>query len=554
MMLFTRLQMKRQLQLLGFLLPLLFVLGCGDASEDDTPPAEETKYDLSYKGLSFYYQNKPSSEYKLTQLNDAEFNALSEMQQLQVADKLLSTLFFGLSEDKLEDAIASQQFVSQIRTGLNSDRTDKEWLENYILDKDYFRQNGYPQEAVDILSRFYAMQELDKYFLNNWTAYILTQTIMFSPAYELDSTHTPNISRVYNRLVNFFEDESGMRYTTYVHMMSEDNWRRFRSPEDNGREMMEIFLEDEDDTKVLLAGKALQNWKLNRDNDTLVVGRNENTDPLELFGTIVYNGDDFYRAMVKTGTYQHTVTARLVDFFFTDATPLKKEQITSTIVSSQPETFQDILLQIIFSKEYLLYNSRVKSAEELFFSLAKKMSFKHRTSTFDYFRRGLDDMHQASMKYKLGKTQRVPLDTLSFASYHKYIRENMIMRKSEVKYADDYKSWSRQGWGERFVADSNFDYDALDELASLDSLVQYLFKSLIQRPATTEELTLFRSHMQRNYNGVLALDYSFDMFYTNDNNETKQLKYRESGKRNIAVIVMDYLSRLESFYMQKEVK
>ena len=544
--------MKRRLQLLSMLLAFIFMLGCSDTPEDDSAP--ETKYDLSYKGLSFYYQNKPSSQYRLTQLSDGEFNALSEMQQLQVADKLLSTLFFGFPEDELEDKIASQQFISQIREGLNSDRTDKEWLENHILDSEYFRQNASTQEAVDILSRFYAMQELDKYFLNNWTAYILTQTIMFSPAYELDSTHTPNISRVYNRLVSFFEDESGMRYTTYVHMMSEDNWRRFRSPEDNGREMMEIFLEDEDDTKVLLAGKALQNWKLNRDNDTLVVGRNENTDPLSLFGTTVYNGDDFYREMVKTTTYQHTVTTRLVNFFFTDTTATKREQITAAIVSSAPETFQDILLQIIFSKEYLLNQSRVKSAEELFFSIAKKMSFKHRDSTFDYFRRGLEDMHQASMKYKLGKTERVPLDTLSFASYHKYIRENMLMRKSEVKYVDDYGNWSRQGWSESFVANSNFDFEASDELGSLDALVHYLFKSLIQRSATEGELTLFHTHMQRDYNGVMALDYSFDMFYTNENNATKQLKYRESNKRNIAIVVMDYLSRLESFYKQKEVK
>ena len=545
--------MKRQLQLLLMLLPLLFMLGCGDTSEENTSAAE-TKYDLSYKGMSFYYKNKPSSQYKLTQFSDGEFNALSEMQQFQVADKLLSTLFFGLPQDKLEEQIASQRFISHIRAGLNSDRTDKEWLENYILDKEYFRQNASTQEAVDILSRFYAMQELDRYFLNNWTAYILTQTIMFSPAYELDSTHTPNISRVYNRLVNFLEDESGMRYTTYVHMMSEDNWRRFRSPEDNGREMMEIFLEDEDDAKVPLAGKALQNWKLNRDNDTLVVGRNENTEPLALFGTTVYNGDDFYREMVKTSTFQKTVIDRLVAFFFTNATAGKKEQITNAIVASRPETFQDILLQIVFSKEYLLHNSRAKSAEELFYSLAKKMDFKHRTSTFDYFRRGLEDMHQASMKYKLGKIERVPLDTLSFAGYHKYIRENMIMRKSEVKYEDDYSNWSRQGWSESFVVNTNFDYEPSDELGSLDAFVQYLFKSLVQRRATDEELALFRTHMQRDYNGVMALDYTFDMFYTNDTNETKQLKYRESNKRNIATVVMDYLSRLERFYMQSEVK
>jgi len=542
--------MKRISIYLFLMLPLIFMLGCSD---DTTEEAPQTKYDLSYKGLSFYYQNKPSSSYRLTQLSDNEFNALDTMQKYQVADKLLSSLFFGYPQAELQEKIAAGDFLSAVRRGLQSDTTDHERLENHILDEEYFRQNASTQEAVDILTRFYAMRQLDRYFLNNWTAYILTQTIMFSPAYELDSTHTPNISRVYNRLVSFFEDESGMRYTTYVHMMSEDNWRRFRSPEDNGREMMEIFLEDEDDAKVPLAGKALQNWKLNRDNDTLVVGRNENTEPLELFGTTVYNGDDFYREMVKTSGFQETVTDRLVTFFFPNATAEKKAELSSTIVSSHPETFQDILLQIVFSKEYLLYNERAKSAEELFYSLAKKTDFHHRDSTFDYFRRALEEMHQASMKYKLGKLERVPLDTLSFAAYHKYIRENMLLRMSDPSREDEYGSGSRQGWGASFIDEKILGLNPNDEIRSLDTFVNYLFKVTIARYPTVEELLLFRAHMLQDNNGVQELSYNFDMFYTNADAEVQQQR-RERNRSYIAIIVLDYISRLERFYMQSEVK
>jgi hypothetical protein len=43
-------------------------------------------------------------------------------------------------------------------------------------------------------------------------------------------------------------DDVGMRYSTYLHMTSSDNWRRFRSPEDNGREMLEIYTLDFNDT------------------------------------------------------------------------------------------------------------------------------------------------------------------------------------------------------------------------------------------------------------------------------------------------------------------
>jgi len=521
---------------------------------------EETEYDefsqTEYKGLVFYPKNLPVSDYALNQLTNTEFNALSKAQKELVADKLLSTFFFGYPLQELRSKINSGNFINDIIDGLSEEKTDKAWLENHILDSDKFRQVDYnEQEAVDILARFYAMDELDSYFFKNWTSYILTQTIMFSPAYELESTHTPNIARVYNRIVMMLGVDSGMRYITYVHMASEDNWRRFRSPEDNGREMLEIFALDMDDSHVPIAGQALKNWKLDRDSDTLVVSLNQNTQPLTLFGTTIYNGDDFYRELAKSDLFTKGVTSRLVNFFFPNATVSKKSQITASIVSSKPETWQDILLQIVLSEEYLLHHSRAKSAEELFFSFAKQSEFKHRTSTFHEFKDELEEMHQASMKYKLGKLKRVPLDTLSFANYHKYIRERVFLRKSNPTKIDDYDAWDRQGWSESFLANENFNLDASDEEGSLVSFIHYLFNATIKRNATQAEIALFKEHMLRDQSesdDTQVLDYTFDMLTTNNDPE-KQLKYRESNKNNIAVIVLDYITRLTETYKQREV-
>ncbi|MGC9351382.1 MAG: hypothetical protein ACP5D3_05280, partial [Sulfurovum sp.] len=407
--------------------------------------------------------------------------------------------------------------------------------------------------AVDILTRFYAMEELDNYFFNNWVAYILTQTIMFSPAYELETTHSPNIARVYNRLVNMLNTESGMRYITYVHMMSEDNWRRFRSPEDNGREMLEIFALDMDDSHVPIAGQALQNWKLDRNSDTLVVGLNENREPLNLFGTTIYNGDDFYRELAKSDQFTIGVSSRLVDFFFPDATEGIKTQLVNSIVASDPETWQDILLQIVFSEAYLLENKRAKSAEELFFSMAKKMEYKHRNNTLHAFKYALDEMHQATMKYKLGKLNRVPLDTLSFANYHKFIREYLMLRKSNPQKATDYTAWDRQGWDESFVSNENFNFDTENVTGSLDAFIHYLFNATIARSATADELAIFREHMLTGKEGEERLIDTFNMFRT-DNDPQQQEERREARKANIAVLVLDYISRLSETYTQSEVK
>ncbi len=546
---------------LSLLFISLFITNCGGggtSSSLDSGTNTSDEFDIvEYKGLIFYPKSLAVSDYSLDQLSNDEYNALTATQKQQIADKLLSTLFFGYPLKELQEKIDSGNFITDVIAGLSEETTDKAWLENYILDEEKFNQSDYnEQEAVDILARFYAMKELDSYFLKNWIAYILTQTIMFSPAYELESTHTPNIARVYNRIVMMLNVDSGMRYITYVHMSSEDNWRRFRSPEDNGREMMEIFTLDMDDSHVPIAGKALQNWKLDRDSDTLVVSLNQNTQPLSLFGTTIYNGDDFYRELAKSYLFTKGVTKRLVDFFFPNATLSKKNQIINSIVSSKPETWQDILLQIVFSEEYLLHNSRAKSAEELLFSVAKKTDFKHRTGTFHEFKDALEEMHQASMKYKLGKLKRVPLDTLSFANYHKYFRERILLRKSNPVKTTEYTAWDRQGWDESFIANENFNLDERDEVASLVSFIQYLFNTTISRSATQAEETLFKEHMLRNVsdtNESKILDSNFDMLITNSD-PVKQETYRESRKSNIAIIVLDYISRLTETYTQREVK
>ncbi len=542
------------------LMTTFMLVNCGGGggsatSTDNNSTGNGTGTDTSsYKGLQFYHQNMPVSDYKLNQLTDSEFDELDETKQLAIANKLLATLFFGYPLKELKTKISNGNFLSSIRNGLDTEGTDKEWLENYILDDSVFQQyqsQWYEPQAITILTRFYAMKDLDKYFLQNWVAYILTQTIMFSPAYELSSTHTPNISGVYNRLVTMLENDSGMRFISYVHMSSEDNWRRFRSPEDNGREMLEIYLLDANDAHVPLAGQALKNWKLNTDSDTLEIGLNRNTQPISLFGTTIYNGDDFYRELAKSNAFTKGVTSRLVDFFFPEKSNVQKISITDSIVSSKPETWQDILFQIIFSEEYLLHNSRGQSAEETFFSLAKKLNYRHRKGTFSTLKSELEKMHQATMKYKLGKIERVPLDTLSFAHYHKYIRERVLMRRANPEQ-DNPASWNYNGWQDSFIGFDQFEQDENDHVTTLKNFVNYLFEATVARQATADEQKLFKDHMIETEDGTQVFKYSFDIFTTHDDPD-KQKERREDRKREIALIVLDYISRLAITYRQSEV-
>ena len=560
---------KRFFNYFLFLILALLLLGCGggtfktansnnsdiNSSSDGSNNATDEFSKTEYKGLVFYHKNLPPSAYKLEQVDDAYFNTLSSEQKLQVANKLLNTLFFGYPLKELKAKIDSGTFISDIQTALSVDSTDREWLENYILNDDIFRQytsTYYLPQVNTILARFYAAKKLDRYFFNNWTAYILTQTILFSPAYELTNTHTPNIASVYNRLVNMLEVESGMRYITYVHMMSEDNWRRFRSPEDNGREMLEIYLQDGEDSHVPLAGQALKNWALSSDGDTLEVGLNKNTKPINLFGTTIYTGEDFYRELAKSSAFTSGVTNRLVDFFFPNKSAQEKAAIASKIVASKPETWQDILTQIIFSKEYLLNNYRAQSAEETFFSLAKKMNFRAKRDSIFVLQRALRYMNQASMKYKLGKIDRVPLDTLSFAYYNKYIRIYILLRHAKASQTD-HDAWSYAGWQDDFVDFDKFEHDSRDDVASLRALVTYLFEAILGRDAKEDEQNFFKSHIIEQRDGKELFKSEFNIFVTR-NDPDDQERRRKDNKLRIVISVLDYISRLSETYTQMEVK
>ncbi len=527
------------------LLSTLLFIGCGSSEPNDgsnTIVDDGTKYSLTYKGLRFYAHDLPASSYKLTQVDDKAFNALSQENKLLVANKLLSTLFFGYPLPELKERIDSGTFISTLQAQLKEQINDKEEIENYIRNNDFFFHANYTNDEVDnILARFYAMDDLDAYYLDNWISYILTQTIMFSPAYELESSHEPNTERVYNAMVRNLQEDATMAYSTYLHMISSDNWRRFRSPEDNGREMMEIYALIFDDTKVPIAGKALQNWKLDRDNDTLVIGLNENTTPLSLFNTSITNGDDFYRELAKSKEFQKGVTTRLVDFFLTTSSKNVKERAIRDIVASNPQNWQDVLLQLIFSKTYLYDSNRAKSAEETFYSLSKKMDYKHYHRTFSNFSNALEEMHQASMKYKLGKLKRVPLDTLSFINYHKYIRENLMLRYVNPKKLNNYKDYDSHGWKPSFISESRFNLSQDDIKSTLDSLIHYLFQSTISRKATSQELALFEKHMLVMEEGNLDYVSGFNLLKT-------------SERTNASVLILDYISRLNALYQYKKVQ
>lgn len=484
---------------------------------------DEEKKDAQLDGLKVFAKPLSFDDYYLDIIDDNYFNNLSLENRYRVANKLMSTLYYGMPKKKLDNLITNGNFISYIKNKLSTPNSDTAKVEQKLatLHYSYSESDSFREK---ILSRLYHLS-LGKEYLHRWEAYILTQTILFSPANELETVKNADIVGVYNRLVRLIDDEYSMRMITYLHTTSEENWRRFRSPEDNGREMLEIYTLDFNDSHVPLAAKALKNWHLSKREGELIIDLDENQEPVNLFGTTVVNGFDFYREMVKSSAFTIGVTTRLVDYFFSETPKDIKDNIIKKIVNSNPNTFKDIILQIVFSKEYLINSQRVKTFEESAFNLAKTTSFYDGLNYSAVMRSNMDNMHQAPQKYKLGRTNVVPTDSLSFAYYHDFIRRYLLLDAKR----DQLNEWDR-GWTQEFI-----DKD-IPNTSTINDFINYIFNSLIQRDANNEELELINDYVtNRSRYHVSDVDSNYHRYF-------------------VALVTMEYISRLTETYKFKKIE
>ena len=461
-------------------------------------------------------------------LSDAEYSALSAEDKYAVTNKMLCALFKGMAPEEFFDMdsglsspipLDNQNMAAQIEADLLVGLNETTYR-NRIQQKYEFDERQRPIQYQ--LALLYEMPISRNYF-EIWMAYHLTNTILFSPAVELDTVYYEDAERVFERLVRMIREGSTIGQIVNAHMTSQENWRRFRSPEDNTREMMEIFLSRFDDAEVPLAAQACQNWSLERvriDGNKeyqLVIGDDPNTDPVDILGTTVVDCQDFYNAVSGHTDLIPTIVSSIVNLFFGDDPAVDKQLIIDDIMEDNPETFNAIFMNLLFSKAFLTSVERPKSIEEVFFATADKIDWYAFRKFFKYFNRKsggswfpcLGDMKQASMTYKLGRQVSIPLDTLSFAYVHKAVRKRlMIDRKGKPGDVND------GGWQDTLLSHDLTGNDFID----------YLFLSVLSRKASAEELNTLNAVFQnRGYD-------------------------REGREEYQARIVLDYLSRLSELY------
>lgn len=468
-----------------------------------------------------------------------------------------------LATDLTQEAVDKNDFII-------SDKDDGNINSLFRIDFDDDEDAEWPKHQP--LSRIY-QYPLSKDTLDNWIAYVLANTILFSPAEEIDSASSRDVQKVFLKLKNDLRNNKTVSQIISRHQRSQENWRRFRSPEDNTREMIEIYLGLFDrDADVPRASIACQDLYLTDENNNyeLISNGFVNTEPQYVLDTFVTTCGDFYDVVANHPLVMPRVTTAIVEYFFFTKTGDERAEIVSTILSDSPTTFQDIFLSILFSKEYLVNNERPKSFEENFYSLAHQMDWRpYRNVLFDMTSDNddlsLKQMSWPVMSLKLGRFTGVPLDSLSFANYHKGIREQLILGGAGGSCSDeDSNSNTRCRWStgmgvnesdedlstpladdatEQAVAMRQYEVDRMVRLEdragrvldlSVNDYIDYVFLTgLLRKASDVEKTDLIEIYKTAGYvsedgSGELSID-------SNDHDEMAQVAF-------------DYMSRLPEFY------
>ena len=541
-------------------------------------------------GLASCDPGQPKSNSDLTisgfaaPLSQSEFNSLTEEQQYQVASKLYGTFyrgitaedFFNLDAGTTNLSLKSSTFLTDTRNALSTQLTSEELLAvNTLIEG--FDEEGNPNEEdakyefhtdsrADVNQR--AMQiplarikeyPISRDFYVQWMAYFLSNTIMYSPAVEMETTDTLDAQNMYSFLSSRIKDKQSVREMIRGNLPSLARWRVSRSSENHALEAYELYLglfETEEDS--VKGGIACKDFFLTDEASGYIISNTgiENTEPqLILETSFITTCNDLYDVIAGHPLVMPRAVEVLVNYIFSGRSREDRVSLINSITSSGVETYEDIFTAMIFSREYLLNTERPKSFEENFLPLLDnlkwdpasvasnnsvgKVIFENMVTNTNH-RLYLGNKGWHNMRLKIGRLPDVPMDALSFGNYHKGLRENFLLNKnSYIGINDGVPGLLYKGEGDD--GDANL-RDVITQL-SLTDYVHFLFLNTLQRKASDVEV-----------NDLIQI-YDEDLHIVIDT-EGQQIIRPDSGNNRhkfIAEITFDYISRLPEFYYFKSI-
>ena len=559
-------------------------------------------------------QGKPLSDsFVLTQ---TELSRYTPEEQFMIVNKALSTIYRGLPADEFFDltqglnnpVLQSNTVLRQLQVDLQTPLTSAQRIQ---YNQDILGVDDDPSTDADetVPARFtnfdndqphqIYMARIQGYPVSRdqfvtFMSYFLANTIMFSPAREMDSTNSQDVVRVLGYLEESISQGKSIRDVVRGWLHNLSRWRVSRSPENHALEMFELYLGVFNDTpeeqlNTLNGGKVCGSWYLT-DNDADYqllkdLTKIESDQAFTVFGQYVTNCEDLYDVVAGHPLLIPRVTEVIVNYFLDGIDASKKTKLIQNIVSSGPTTFEDVFLGVIFSKTFLLESERPKTFEENAWNFLHAMHYTPRAGSGSLNSRVLDNMLDSSnngnaiavhnmgwaaMDYKIGRTPFLPMDVLSFATYHKGMREGVLLNNRAfdgcshpgTKYKGCYNKRTEEELAEfaglPFEEHSGAFYlpgteDLKPELENLTAseFIDVIFLTALGRRASAEEQSAF----------MLEADIDH-RYYIKEDEDTGIIRLRpttngdeiwENRTDDFAEIMLDYISRLPEFYYYRAV-
>jgi hypothetical protein len=540
-------------------------------------------------------------------LSQSDFDGLSVENQYVVINKALSTMYRGLPMDEFFDLskglvspVAAQKNIlialqEQLTTPLSQAELGAAYKEVFGfdgtpgVDEDdsiparftFDRYDAYRNPHQQYMARVQGYP-LSKDMMSYWMSYFLANTIMFSPAREMDSADYQDIARVLGYLQETIEKDTSIRDTVRGWLHNLSRWRVSRSAENHALEMFELYLglfndTEEEQRNTINGGIACSEWYLTDNGADYQLAKDVNvpdgSGSVKVFDNYISDCDGLYDLVAGHPLLIPRVTEVIVNYFLDGSNASAKEGLIQNIINQGPVTFEDVFMQVIFSKEFLLNSQRPKTFEENAFNFLGAMHWNPRANSGDLGRSAMermlnstshstyvsvDNMGWPAMNSKIGRTPFLPMDVLSFATYHRGIRESVLMNQRAY---DGYSFPEKEDYTEAelsreppyeitngafYVAGTENLKPELEDL-NASEFIDFIFLTALGRRAVDAEHQTFEEEgVRRSYLRV-------------DEDEIMQLiktdgdLYWEDRTDDFAEVMLDYISRLPEFYYFKAI-
>ncbi|MFC3853969.1 hypothetical protein ACFOSD_14405 [Salinispirillum marinum] len=535
-----------------------------------------------------------------TALSASEFNALTPEQQYAVANKLYATFYRGIPVDEFFDIQAEGSMTNLVRRQPNFLADTRQALNRNLSpdarlslkqeiglfsddtpiygDDDLFQFTTNRNANTTTLPRQIPLAQIVEFPISRdlyieWMTYFLANTIMFSPALEMESTDAKDATFVYNFLRNNIRNGVTVQNTVRAFLGTQSRWRVSRSAENHALEAYELYLglfDTEEDSRK--GGIACRDWKLTSESEQYQMMRSgePNTEYQRILDNYyVRDCADLYNVIVSHPLFIPRVTEVISNYFFAEMDAATRQNFVRDVVAANPQTFEDIFTAILFSREYLLNSERPMWFEENFFGTLHRLRWSvdrnqgnlggrvlRELTEYSWSPLYMRNMGNATMEYKIGRTPNVPMDAMSFSSQTKAMREQVLVNNQNGWRGGDYSNNTKGFRG--LLYDTAARENTPGELSTVRrpevvqmtaaEFVDYLFMSSLRRRATDDEQSALIDLMRNEDDGD-----GLNLFYTNDLGVLTLRPNNNWVINDATQVVFDYVSRLPEFYYHRSV-